>query len=82
MIQAGRTCAEMFEQMDDPYLRERGADMMDISTRVAACLAGQEYPCRMDDEAAVIIRRFGVFPRFNSGEGDWRTCVDRLQRAT
>lgn len=55
VIQAGRTCAEMFEQMDDPYLRERGADMMDISTRVAACLAGQEYPCRMDDEAAVII---------------------------
>lgn len=55
---AGRTCAAMFEQMEDPYLRERGADMMDISARVIACLNGCAYPPESGPEAILIAEDF------------------------
>ncbi len=55
---AGRTCAAMFEQMEDPYLRERGADLMDISARVIACLNGCAYPPESGPEAILIAEDF------------------------
>ncbi len=36
------TYIEAFGKMDDPYLRERGADMEDIGRRILANLVGQE----------------------------------------
>lgn len=35
---------EAFERMDDPYLRERAADMRDIGRRLAENFTGQECP--------------------------------------
>lgn len=55
---AGRTCAAMFEQMEDPYLKERGADMMDLSARVIACLNGFAYPPESGPEVILIAEDF------------------------
>ncbi len=38
--------AEMFSQMDDDYMKERAADVRDISNRVLECLAGK---CRKEE---------------------------------
>lgn len=38
--QAGKSFAAMFEAMDDSYMRERGADMMDVTWRLLRGLAG------------------------------------------
>ena len=37
---AGEEFAEMFAAMDDDYLRERAADVRDISARIVGCLTG------------------------------------------
>ena len=38
--QAGKAFAALFEKMDDPYMRERGADVMDVAWRLLRDLAG------------------------------------------
>lgn len=38
--QAGKSFAALFETMDDPYMRERGADVMDVTWRLLRNLAG------------------------------------------
>lgn len=38
--QAGKSFAAMFEALDDPYMRERGADVMDVTWRLLRSLAG------------------------------------------
>ena len=38
--QAGKAFASAFEAMDDPYMRERGADVMDVAWRLLRGLAG------------------------------------------
>ena len=38
--QAGKSFAATFEAMDDPYMRERGADVMDVTWRMLRGLAG------------------------------------------
>ena len=38
--QAGKSFAAAFETMDDPYMRERGADVMDVTWRLLRGLAG------------------------------------------
>ena len=38
--QAGKSFAALFEAMDDPYMRERGADVMDVTWRLLRNLAG------------------------------------------
>ena len=48
----------MFEQMEDLYLKERGADMMDLSARVIACLNGFAYPPESGPEAILIAEDF------------------------
>ncbi len=37
----GDNFAKMFAEMDDPYMRERAADVRDISARLVRCLAGR-----------------------------------------
>ena len=38
--QTGRAFAALFEVMDDPYMRERGADVLDVTWRLLRSLAG------------------------------------------
>lgn len=38
--QAGKAFAAAFEAMDDPYMRERGEDVMDVTWRLLRSLAG------------------------------------------
>lgn len=37
---SGEAFAEIFKKMDDPYMRERGADIMDVTWRLLRSLAG------------------------------------------
>jgi phosphotransferase system enzyme I (PtsP) len=48
---------EAFERMDDPYLRERAADMKDIGRRLAANLTGRENPVLQLKHAGILIAR-------------------------
>ncbi len=38
--QTGKAFAALFEVMDDPYMRERGADVLDVTWRLLRSLAG------------------------------------------
>lgn len=38
--QSGKAFAAVFEKLDDPYMRERGADVMDVTWRLLRNLAG------------------------------------------
>lgn len=38
--QTGKAFAALFEMMDDPYMRERGADVLDVTWRLLRSLAG------------------------------------------
>lgn len=38
--QTGKTFSALFEVMDDPYMRERGADVLDVTWRLLRSLAG------------------------------------------
>ena len=40
VLQSGKAFASVFEEMDDPYMRERGADVMDVTWRLLRNLAG------------------------------------------
>lgn len=40
VLQVGRECAAMFEAVDDDYMRERGADVLDVTWRLLRNLAG------------------------------------------
>jgi phosphotransferase system enzyme I (PtsP) len=48
---------EAFERMDDPYLRERAADMKDIGRRLAANLTGRETPELQLKHPGILIAR-------------------------
>lgn len=48
---------EAFEKMEDPYLRERAADMRDIGRRLMANLAGQDpHPLQLKHPGILIAR--------------------------
>lgn len=57
VFEAGKTCAAMFEQMDDVYLKERWADMVDLSARLIACLDDSRYPPSLGDGGEIVIAR-------------------------
>lgn len=46
--------AEMFSQMDDEYMKERAADVRDISNRVLECLAGKCKKEETSDDGQII----------------------------
>ncbi|MEZ4598558.1 MAG: phosphoenolpyruvate--protein phosphotransferase [Syntrophotaleaceae bacterium] len=48
---------EAFERMDDPYLRERAADMRDIGRRLAANLTGRETPVMELNHPGILVAR-------------------------
>lgn len=54
----GQTCdnfVQMFEAMDDSYMRERSADVKDVSERVLRILAGNDKNGLMSDKPVIII---------------------------
>ncbi len=48
---------EAFERMEDPYLRERAADMKDIGRRLAANLVGQENQVLQLKQPGILVAR-------------------------
>ena len=47
-----------FENMDDPYFRERSADVRDVVFRLVCHLSGQELPdVKLIDEPCIVISR-------------------------
>ncbi len=43
-----------FSQMEDPYLRQRSADMMDIGRRLIGCMEGKEARARLRDKRIIV----------------------------
>ena len=53
-----QTCAnfvQMFRAMDDPYMRERSADVKDVSERLIKILSGKDKDGLVTDEPVIII---------------------------
>ena len=51
----GDNYAQMFSAMDDDYMRERAADVRDISERLLTILNGEESGCMDADEPKIIV---------------------------
>ena len=51
----GDNFAEMFAAMDDDYMRERAADVKDISNRVIHILQGGSEPAGLGDQPVIIL---------------------------
>lgn len=51
----GESFADKFAAMEDDYVKERAADMRDVSERILAILSGQEAENIMPDEERIII---------------------------
>lgn len=60
--QAGLELSEMFYSMHDDYLRERGADMQDISKRILHVLCGEEMPSPSNIGSQCIIAADDLMP--------------------
>ena len=59
--QSGKAFAAIFEKMDDPYMRERGADVMDVTWRLLRNLAGAgEGGARLKGPAIVAAEDFNL----------------------
>lgn len=43
-----------FSQMEDPYLRQRSADMLDIGRRITDCLEGKDSRTRLRDKRIIV----------------------------
>ena len=51
----GDNFAQMFSAMDDDYMRERAADVKDISERLISILNGDDTDASLNDEPAIIV---------------------------
>ncbi|MDY2938117.1 MAG: phosphoenolpyruvate--protein phosphotransferase, partial [Fusicatenibacter sp.] len=51
----GDNFARMFEAMDDDYMRERAADVNDISERLISILNGDDTDVSLNEEPAIIV---------------------------
>ncbi len=51
---AGKKLSQMFMDIDDDYMRERSADMQDISTRVVAVLSKVQAKIPMPEEPSIL----------------------------
>ena len=51
----GDNFAQMFSAMDDDYVRERAADVKDISERLISILNGDDTDASLNDEPAIIV---------------------------
>lgn len=51
----GDNFAEMFAAMDDDYMRERAADVKDISNRVISILQGEQSQGSLGDEPVILL---------------------------
>lgn len=59
--QSGKAFAAIFEKLDDPYMRERGADVMDVTWRLLRNLAGAgEGGARLKGPAIVAAEDFNL----------------------
>ncbi len=45
----------VFDAMEDEYLRERAADIKDVSGRIIANLAGTQHELRIDEENTIVV---------------------------
>lgn len=45
----------IFDAMEDEYLRERAADIKDVSSRIIANLAGAQHELRIDEDNTIVV---------------------------
>ncbi|MDR1077585.1 MAG: phosphoenolpyruvate--protein phosphotransferase [Propionibacteriaceae bacterium] len=57
----GKNFAQLFAQMDDPYMNARSADVLDVSARLVSILTGQPLG-GIDSEAPVILATDDLTP--------------------
>lgn len=50
----GENFARMFSSMDDAYMQARQADVRDVSSRLIACMSGEEEKGENSDESVII----------------------------
>ncbi|MEX2240163.1 MAG: phosphoenolpyruvate--protein phosphotransferase [Burkholderiales bacterium] len=64
LVQQMETLGEQFAQVEDPYLRERGADMQQVVERVLKALMGQRAPLapKLSDEHKLIVVAHDLSP--------------------
>jgi phosphotransferase system enzyme I (PtsI) len=55
VAETGENFAQMFASMDDDYMRERAADVRDISERLLAALGGGSHMGNLTDEPSIIV---------------------------
>ena len=58
LVQQMETLGEQFERIEDPYLRERGADMQQVVERVLKALIGdkaQPEPPRAEEHKLIVV---------------------------
>jgi len=64
LVQQMETLGEQFAQVEDPYLRERGADVQQVVERVLKALMGQRAPLapKLSDEHKLIVVAHDLSP--------------------
>ena len=60
--EAYQTCARLFEQMDDPIIRERRADVIDVSLRLLRLLEGKEEKNLSALSGPVLVAAYDLLP--------------------
>jgi phosphotransferase system enzyme I (PtsI) len=54
VLECGKRLAQDFAEMDDGYMRERAADVDDVSKRIIAVLAGTQQDITAEDEPVIL----------------------------
>jgi phosphotransferase system enzyme I (PtsI) len=54
VARSGDNFSRMFSEMEDPYIRERAADVRDISARLIRCLTGSSSAGIVSDEPVIV----------------------------
>ncbi len=54
ILQAGKAQADEFKALDDPYMQARAADMLDVSQRIASCIAGVKLQTKPSVRSVIV----------------------------
>ena len=54
ILQAGAQQAAEFKALDDPYMQERSADILDVAERIGACIAGVKVQSKPTSRVVIV----------------------------
>ena len=60
--QAGKQLARMFREMDSPYMKERSADVVDVSGQIIRVLSGQPAPDFCEGKERFVLAASNLLP--------------------